>query len=127
MVTKCPVTHSSSCLQLELSPALAPAVQDVGLATQLACSKVPPSLLAPIPHESSPECALGHVLVVCAAAESNALDGRHSPARDFMDVIEFQEASFRASAATGSHECALIAVSESHSAADRGRDGSGVS
>jgi hypothetical protein len=63
---------------------------------------------------------------VSATSKSHAFDGRLSPARDFMNMIELQESPFTAPMAIGSHECASIAISEPHGAPDGCRDGSRV-
>ena len=81
-----------------------------------------PCLVSLVVHEFSAKRAFGRVLIVRAAPQPHAIDGRLAAARDFVDVVELQERARRASLAGVADERALALVPLPDGALDVGGD-----
>src|SRR5258708_257604 len=79
-------------------------------------------LLALAPHEVGPVRLFGRVLVVGATQEARVLDGRDAALADGLHVVVLEPAARLATAAVGTHERALPAVSLADGAPHVGRD-----
>jgi hypothetical protein len=67
-------------------------------------------VLALAPHELRTKCTLGRVLIVRATTQPQVLGGRLATPRDWIHVVELQEAARRTAVPALAHERALALV-----------------
>src|SRR5207253_10193455 len=105
-----------------LAPALRGAFGRLALALRPSGRRGPHCRLPLLAHEPRPEHAFRLELVVRPAAQPDPLHRRLTPARDRIDVVEFQPAPCRTALPGLAHEAALAFVPLPHRALDRRRD-----